>query len=165
MPDWVPAAKVLHVLIAATWLGTGIAMNLVVLPQIRKAGPAILRDLMPKLGEASLRFGNILGGLTFLTGLLLAYLQDGNLRFEGARGRMLVIVLAFNLTALFLLNYAIRPSMRAIAKISAGVRPGEAPPMQLVFFQKRIAINGMLILVLVVLAAAIMVLVDQGVFL
>lgn len=156
-------AKIVHVLVAATWMGYAISMNVFIAPKLRKLPPNIAGPVMGTLGPAGLKAGNILGGLTLLTGPLVLYLQAGALDFSGGRGRLLLAALLINLTALLLLNYAIRPTMKRLGELAKESRPGEPPSLLMMVLQKRLAINGAMMLLLIVSVAVMMVLVDQGI--
>lgn len=149
--------KTLHVLVASTWVGGTAVMNLVVFPQLRKASPAARGEVLGRLGKAGVRFGNVVGGLTILTGAALAYAMTGSFRLEGAWGRLVAVALLLALAVLYLLDFAIRPSLKMIEVLAKDVRPNEPLPLRLVFLQKRVAVTGAMGLTLLVLALVVMV--------
>lgn len=155
--------KVLHVTLAAAWVGGGALMYFVIRPLVDETTPPTRREVMGRLSPAVIKYTNILGGLTFLTGLALL---DGALPRRGLTwatltddpwGRLIAFGLILNLLALYLLNFSVRSSWRGIQKIQQEVGTTGDPPAALLFLVKRLGFTTTLLFFLVVIALVAMV--------
>jgi hypothetical protein len=154
------AAKFAHVALAASWLGLVAVHALIVAPLLRASTPATRREFAGRFMAAALRWGNILGGLTFLTGVVVTYMAAGNLRFQGDWGRYVAFALVVNLAVLYLLNIVVARSWRAVVALTERERPDLPPPARAVFLERRMIVNLWFSLFLLAFAAFSMVLAD-----
>jgi hypothetical protein len=150
-------ALFLHVLLAAAWVGQTLSINLLALPMLKRLDDAARRAAEPPLLRRHIKLGNALGGLTMLSGLALLLLWEGNLRFEGDRGRMFAFGFVANLLALYLLNFAFRPSQRRLEIMAPKQEPNLPPSAQTLFFRNRLVWTAFMMNVLLLLAVAAMV--------
>lgn len=155
------AVKVLHVVCATLWVGGAAWDAFVVRRALGRAPPDTRRNFGAQLVAPTARLLNAAGGLTVLSGLVLVYRHPHG--FSGLTastwGKLVLFSLIAGLLALYLLNFAIRPTFRAIAKIQAEVPPEMPPPANLRFFQARLRVAsllhvGILVAVLATMTAA-----------
>jgi hypothetical protein len=151
-------AKFLHVMLAASWLGLVAVHAVLVAPLLHASTPSTRREFAGRFMPVAIRWGNILGGFTLLTGLAVAYLATGSLRLGGTWGRLIAVALLLNLAVLYLLNIAVRRSWRAIRAGTEREPPELPPPARIAFLEKRVAVNIWLMLGLLAAAAFAMVL-------
>lgn len=156
-------AKVVHVFFAATWLGAFLYGQVVVMPLLNRVTPMTRREVTNHLGPKGLKMSNAWGGFTLLSGL---FLLEGSLDarglswgdfYEDPWGRHVAFALIANLLVLYLINFAVRPTMRALGKITADAPPNEPPPANAAFFHKRIAFTNRLALGILLLGFVAMV--------
>ena len=137
------ALKLIHVLLAAAWVGAGILSNLVLMPVLARATPMTRREVMGAFSPRMLRFSNMVGGLTLLSGLVLLIpaLDARGLTWGGLTddpwGRFIAFGLIMNLLALYLVNFAIRPTARVMGKLQQELPPHPPPPPHIVCRPKR----------------------------
>jgi hypothetical protein len=158
--------KVLHVAFAAMWLGGG-AFNVFVLQrQLAQATVIVRREFGGRYFAALGPYFNIVGLLTILTGLGLVYLHPlgtGGLT-TSLWGRLIVFGLVASLLVLYLVNFAIRPTFKAIAKIQASLEPDALMPVNLRFLLLRVRVTSVLNVVILFGVAAAMVGANVSVF-
>lgn len=136
----------LHVLVAVAWVGQALTMTLLVNPVVRKATPASLGELMGRLGPASLKYGNVTGGLTLVTGLGYLFAKYGSF---AAAGPYIGFGFIVTIALLVLLNYAVRPTLRRLGEMAAQRQHPNAPPsMQQTILQVRLAFTTRLMVAL-----------------
>lgn len=80
-----PWVRVLHILLAALWLGAGALLTLYLLPTLRRLGPAGQPTLRSLEGLGLSRFMAAIGGLTLLSGLSLYWTLTAGLSADAIR--------------------------------------------------------------------------------
>lgn len=153
------AAKILHVVVAAAWAGLTATMNLLIMPLMRKGTPSAQQELTGRFTTASMKLSNAFGGFTLLTGLAVVWIQSDGFVFAGLHGKLVALAFIATLALLYLLNFSIRPTVRALAKATAEAGPSGPPPLAR-FLEKRLAVVGMMSLIIMVGTLAAMVLAD-----
>lgn len=147
--------KFFHVIFAATWVGTGIYSGAVMGPAIMQSTPSTRREFMGRIAPVNMKWNNMMGGFTILTGLATWYLQRDAFTTDDLWSRLVVFSLIGALALLYLLNFALRPTLRAMEKVMTNTPPNEPPPPNLRFLQKRMAVtSGLMLLILVMVLAA-----------
>jgi len=138
--------KFIHVLSAALWIGAGVFNVFVIQRLLATAAPDTRRDFGARVFTASMKYLNAVGGVTVLSGFVLLYLHPhGMAGLTGSLwGKMVLAGMILSFAVLYLINFAIRPTMRAIAKISAQM-PSDMPmPANLRFLMARIRITSII---------------------
>lgn len=155
--------KVLHVLLAASWVGAAIYSLSTLKPVMMALAPSARGELMGRMMPASIRYYNIVGGLTILSGLALVYvMRDGFSGLDDSWGRMVMAGLLISVAVLAISGLAIKRSFRRLGEAMKDARPGEPPSMMAQILQKRIAIAQMGNTLLLVLAMVFMVAANVG---
>ncbi|MGH2628283.1 MAG: hypothetical protein ACRDHY_16715 [Anaerolineales bacterium] len=155
--------NVLHVLVAATWVGAAVYGQVVMGPLMAKLTPLARREVGAIGMPAGLKFGNAMGGFTLLTGLVLlhGFLEVRGLTwgtfYSDPWGKYVAFALIMNLLVLYLINFSVRPTLRALAKLMPEVDPEQPPPPNVVFLQRRLVFTSRLGVALLLLAAVVMV--------
>jgi hypothetical protein len=163
--ELITVVKVTHVLLAAAWVGQSVFMNAVVVPQLLQSTPGTRREFMGRLMPIGIRYGNIVGGLTLLSGLLLVYAMRGSFKLDGTWGKLVTFAFVGNLAILFLLNLTMKPTLKRMAKFQSEVKDATAPPPpQVMFLQRRLMITSSTMLLIVVTVLAVMVMANTHVF-
>jgi uncharacterized membrane protein len=140
----------LHILSATAWVGQALTMVLLVNPVVRNALPA----------PQSLRFANVAGGLTFLTGLGYMYGKYGGFGVAGFQGRFLAMGAIITFALLLLLNFSVRPTIKRLAQAQADqhdIADGPSIPMRIQQFRLAFTTRLMLALQLAVLGLMVFV--------
>lgn len=160
----VTVLKVVHVLLAATWFGASAYMNMAVMPQLTQSTPATRREFSGRLIPVGFRVGNIVGGLTLLTGVALYYVTHAGTFDATTQSDKLVMFGAIATVAvLYLLNFSMRPLQRAMEKVAAASNPNEPPSHAMTMLQGRLKFTGMLMFFLLLLTAVTMVMANTRV--
>lgn len=149
--------KAVHVLLAVVWVGASAYMSLVVSPLLMRSTPAARQEILGRLGPTNLRFANALGGLTLLSGFALYWVQRDGFPVADMTGKWVLTALLVNLSVLFLLNYALRPTLRTLERLQKEARPGEPPSPMAGLLMKRLTFTGRLMLLLLLGAVVVMV--------
>lgn len=155
--------KLVHVLLAISWLGGGIFNILVVQRALAQATPSTRREAAGRLFPLMSRFFNTVGGLTLLSGLLLAYLHPHGLSglTTDLWGKLVLFSTIVTLAALYLAATSIRSTFKGIQKALETLPPGEPVPGNVRFLMMRLQVTSALIVGLLLLVAAIMVWANQ----
>lgn len=153
----VTAMKIVHVLFAAAWVGANLFLNYVVLRHLAESAAATRREFSGRILPDTIRYFNIAGGFTLLSGAFLVYAQSDGFLVTGRRGALLAFALIGNVAALYLLNFSVRPSVRAIENAQAGADPAAAPSPGVLFLQRRVRWTSALMLAVLVVVLATMV--------
>jgi hypothetical protein len=151
--------KFVHVLSAALWIGAG-AFNVLVLQRLlATAAPETRRDFGARVFTASMRYVNATGGMTVLSGFLLLYLHPHTMAnlTTSTWGKLVLAGMLLSFGVLYLINFAIRPTMRAIGKITAEMPKDLPPPASLRFLMARIRITSIFNVVLMLVTFALMI--------
>ena len=152
--------KAAHVILAALWLG-GAILNLVLLqPILGKATYATRREVLGRLSSAMNKYFATVGGLTFLSGIALVSVHPNgwdNITAT-AWGKTVLFALVLTLFALYLGGAAIRPTLKAIAKVQSQLQPDDEPPANLRFMIMRLQVTSWIVAGILVLATSTMVL-------
>ena len=151
--------KFFHVLAASLWIGAGVYNVFVVQRILATAAPASRKDLGGRLFAASMRYVNAMGSLTILSGFVLVSLHPHG--WNGLRdslwGKMVIAAIILSLAVLYLVNFAVRPTMKAVGKLQAQL-PSDLPtPANLRFLMARMRITSIFNVVLMVGVFALMV--------
>lgn len=153
--------KVLHVAAAVLWVGGGVFNQFLVQRLLTQSSPGTRREISGRLFPAVIRYFNAVGGVTLLTGVGLVGFHPhgwGGLA-ETRWGRTILFSLIASLLVLYLLNVAVRPTVKALAKATAALPPGSEPPPGIRFLQARLRFasylgTGILLLILVLMVYA-----------
>jgi hypothetical protein len=153
------AAKLIHVLAASLWIGAGVFNVFVIQRLLASAAPETRLDFGARVSNVGLRYVNAMGILTVLSGFLVLYLHPhpfGGLT-ESTWGKLVLAGIVLSFAVLYLINFAIRPTMKAIAKVAAQV-PADMPmPANLRFLMVRVRVTSIFNLLLMVSIFATMV--------
>lgn len=157
--------KIFHVLFATAWVGGALFGALIIQPLVGQSTPATRREFGGRLYPLMLRYGNIFGGFTLLTGLLLVAVtvDDWNVLLVTNWGKLILVGLLGNFFVLYLLNFAAAPTLRALEKLTANQRLDDPPSQLLVFMQKRLVFTSRLSLVILLIVLVAMVSANVGV--
>jgi len=152
--------KILHVFLAVAWIGAALYQQILVQPVLGAVDPAARRQVAGRLMPQSIRYNNIVGGLTVLTGIGLVSMHPEygwSDLLTTFWGRLVSFSLVGALAMLYLLNVAIRPTLRTLQDKMGELREGEEPSAGLQLLQKRLVFSGRLALIigLIVLAAMV----------
>lgn len=153
--------KVLHVFLAVLWVGGGVFNLFLIQRLLAQSTLPTRREFSGRLFPAALRYFNAVGGFTLLTGAGLVSLHPhgwGGLA-DTRWGRTILFSLIASLLVLYLLNVAIRPTIKALAKAAEEMPPGSEPPAGIRFLQARLRFalylaTGILLLILVLMVYA-----------
>ena len=155
--------KLVHVVLAALWLG-GALLNLVLLqPILGKATYASRREVLGRLSPALNKYFGVVGGLTFVTGLLLVWVHPNGWTdiTQTAWGKAVLFSLVLTFFVMYLGGAAIRPTLKAIAKVQSQLRPEDEPPANLRFMITRLKVTSWMVVVLLAIVFAVMVWADK----
>jgi hypothetical protein len=157
--------RVLHVLLAATWIGATVFMSFLLMPVINASGPAGGQIMIGLNKRGITPFFAALGGLTVLTGIYLYWRFTGGFDPEVSRthaGMAFGIGGIAGILATILGGAIVGRSskkivdlMEEVGRISDAGRKG-AIMQQIEALKQRIATFGGVVLVLQVIAAALM---------
>jgi hypothetical protein len=153
--------RLVHILGAILWLGSGLFTTFFLMPAMTKAGPAVAGPVMAGLQQRRLTMIlPIVAILTILSGIrLMMIVSAGNPQwFASPVGRTFSISGALAIVS-FLIGVLIgRPAMVRMAKLSQARAPGgaskEAPAAEILSLQKRAMWSTQAALGLLILAAA-----------
>lgn len=155
--------KVFHVLLAVGWVGGALFNLLVVQRALSQATPSTRREAAGRLFPLMSRFFNGIGGLTLLSGLLLAYLHPHGLSglTGDLWGKLILFATIVTLSALYLAATSIRSTFKGIQKALQTLPPGEPVPGNVRFLMMRLQVTSGLIAALLVVVLAMMVWANQ----
>lgn len=151
--------KFIHVLAAALWIGAGVYNVFVIQRLLVTAAPETRRDFGARLFSASMRYINAVGGFTIVSGFALLYMHPNPMSGLTAStwGKLVLAAIILSFAVLYLLNFAVRPTMKAIGKISAEV-PADLPmPANLRFLMARVRLTSIFNVILMVATFALMI--------
>jgi hypothetical protein len=152
--------KILHVFFAVAWIGGSLVMMLVIVPVVNRMDPPRRGEFMKAAFPAMMKYGNIVGGSTLLTGVGLVSMNPygytwGTL-LDTQWGKLVALALVAALFMLYLINFAIKPTFIAMGKAMAAAAPGE-PPAGMPLLQKRMVFTQRLVLIIGLVALTAMV--------
>jgi uncharacterized membrane protein len=162
--------KALHVVSATLWLGGALFNVFLLQPVLGNATYATRREAMGRFGPALTRYFGIVGGLTFVTGLLVVAMHPHtrSLGWAGLTqdrwGKSVLFAIVGSFFALYLGVAALRPTYKAIGKIQAQMQPDQEPSAGLRFLMARVRFTNGLIAVLLVLVLGAMVYANASFF-
>lgn len=151
--------KFIHVLAAALWIGAGVFNVLVMQRLLATAAPETRRDFGARVVVATMKYINATGGLTILSGFVLLYLHPhpmGSLS-SSTWGKMVLAGILLSFAVLYLLNFAIRPTIKAIGKITAQLPSDLPPPANVRFLMARVRITSIFNVILIVATFGLMI--------
>jgi len=156
--------KILHVVVAAAWLGAAMYGVFALRPVLMQSPPAVRGPFMTKMGPASMKYFQTLAGLTILSGLLLIYaMRDGFSGLGDAWGRLVMAAFLAAIAVILISVVAVKRSATRLAEIMKDSRPDEPPSMLALILQKRMAMAQVTVVVILLLATAAMVAANMGV--
>lgn len=151
--------KFIHVLSAALWIGAGVYNVFVTQRLLATAAPETRRDFGARMMVATMKYINAVGGLTILSGFVLLYLHPhpmGSLT-GSLWGKLVLAGILLSFAVLYLVNFAIRPTLKAIGKITAQLPADLPPPANVRFLMARVRITGIFNVVLIVTTFGLMI--------
>jgi putative copper export protein len=151
------AALIVHAVLAAAWFGGTAFAVLAMQPLLRNATHPTRREFSGRFWIALIRFHNIAGGFTLLSGLVLFALHDDAWTTETRWAKIVWFGLIATLGMLYLVNTGLRSTNRAIEKVSQSIDPASEPPATLRLLQVRMGFTSRLILALQAVVLALMV--------
>jgi hypothetical protein len=144
--------KILHVFLAVAWIGGVLYQQVLVGPVLQKASEEARAEVMAHLMPLSLRYNNAVGGFTLLTGIALVSMHPNygwGALLEVFWGRLVAFALIGTLAILYLINVAMRPTLRVIQEKMKDAAEGELGAGQVVqIMQKRLAFSSRLALII-----------------
>ena len=150
-----PWVRVLHILLAALWLGAGALLTLYLLPTLRRLGPAGQPTLRSLEGLGLSRFMGAIGGLTLLSGLSLYWTLTAGLNADAIRsptGMVFGIGGLAGIGAGIVGGAVIGRSIRRLNALEAGAAEGP----EALALHRRIATGSRLALALLLVAVVAM---------
>ncbi len=151
--------KFIHVLSAALWIGAGVFNVLVIQRLLATAAPETRRDFGARVIVATMKYVNATGGLTILSGFIVLYLHPHPMSAltSSTWGKLVLAGILLSFAVLYLVNFAIRPTIKAIGKITAQLPADLPPPANVRFLMARVRITSIFNVVLMVVTFGLMI--------
>lgn len=159
------ALRIVHILAAIFWLGAAFTMAAFVLPTARRLGPDASRFMQALMGQSGLPvFINVMALLTVLSGIGLMDFASAHFQAEWFRspaGRVFAWGGLVGLVAFAFGGAVQTPAALRMAKLSRTIAASGGPPTpeqqaQLARLRDRLAVGGVIGVVLLILAASLM---------
>jgi hypothetical protein len=150
-----PWVRMLHILLAALWLGAGALLTLYLLPTLRRLGVAGQPTLRSLEGLGLSRFMAAIGGLTLLSGLSLYWTLTAGLNADAIRsptGMVFGIGAVAGILASIVGGGVIGRSIKRLDALGAGSADGP----EAIALHRRIAVASRLALALLLVAVVAM---------
>jgi len=151
--------KFVHVLAAALWIGAGVFNVFVIQRLLATAAPETRRDFGARTFVATMKYLNAMGGLTIASGFVLLYRHPNPMSglTSSTWGKLVLAGILLSFAVLYLINFAIRPTMKAIGKITAQLPADLPPPVNVRFLLARVRITSIFNVVLMVATFGLMI--------
>lgn len=151
--------KFIHVLSAALWIGAGVFNAFVIQRLLATAAPETRRDFGARVIVATMKYVNATGGLTIVSGFTVLYLHPHPMSTltSSTWGKLVLAGILLSFAVLYLVNFAIRPTIKAIGKITSQLPADLPPPANVRFLMARVRITSIFNVLLMVATFGLMI--------
>lgn len=152
--------RLIHILVAALWLGAAALLTLYIGPASHRTGAAGGSFIAETMRSGLPKFMAVIAGLTILSGLLLYWQWSelvGTAVTHSAGGIMLALGALAGIAAAIIGGAILAPTIKQLAELAAESSVDDARPLHIAALHQRMALMSKFALALLVTALVLMV--------
>jgi len=152
--------RVIHILIAALWLGAVVLLTLYIGPSARRSGAAGGSFIAETVRSGLPKFMAAIGGLTILSGLFLYWQWSemvGTAVTHSTGGILLALGALAGIAAAIIGGAIVGPIVKQLAELGEETSVDESRPLRIVALHRRLALSSKFAVALLVIALVLMV--------